>query len=832
MPIVDNTSGIVNGVVKSNALAVTGEQPIVLAPGSDELNAPKTRIPTAFGAYAVYTSVRNAHIRRCKTYGRIQGMIDGNPPYSRDSVKRGGMLASSNVNWRDGEAFIESVSLAYWSLFNDVQCIAKVETDISAPYENPVIGKIVSEEFDRALRGWSRFSSLMNQHQLDLIKFGASYIFWPDEDDWRFDVADVWRFLVPERTRNHEDFITICFIEHVMNAQEIWDIIDMEDAGDWNKDVLKAVLIFNANLGNRQKTYTDQFFGEIQQMIRNGDTRMDQLYNDDILFISAFIKEYDGSVSRGIFQPNMPGLTNGKFSGKLNQNDYAFFSQSQYREMKEAFKIFTFTPGERYLHGLKGIGHRIFNTVEGMTQLDNSLMDALRRGSTVLVRTRAGKNRDLKQIQFMHGGFVDVGESEFIQNLMGANLAPNVQGVQYFRSKLEANNNISGAFMNSPDGKPRTLGEVRFQATKEARVQKNRIAHYYEQLDYLFREIFRKMLKNKSDPVVKRMMERCEQRGVPKEFFELSRANEGQNGLPDHMDITATRASGSGSQVADQIETQTMMQILPVLGEKGREAVVEDFIAANRGYRYIDRYYPQEDRENSPSDEESTASVENNQLEKGEMVVVGNDQNHAIHAKSHLARLQQIAQGFNEAEMSAREAGSETPQIDAGQYGNYSLFEVDIAFQTVGPHFVRHLLFLSQDPTRKDLAKSLNAKWAILANYGDKIANNAQEARDKQIRDLRKQDEQMSAMEGEERLKMAEIEMNGRLKLRKLEEDSQRSARRDQLQFLLGRMKVSFENEVKKAKAISEIGIAQAKAAAEEISEQEKVSGKERSEVF
>jgi len=834
MPIRSSDEDYVDEISKNSPFsAAIGEQQITLVPGTeDDVKAPRHRIPTAWAANTVYTSMRNSHIRRAKTFAKIQGMVDGNPPYGRDSVKRGGLLATSNVNWRDGEAVVESVALAYWSLLNEVQYIARFSTDIGDPYQNPVIGEIVSEEFDKVLRSWDKFQTLMSQHQLDLIKFGVSFVFWKDERDWRFEVADVWRFLVPEKTRNHEDYMTVVAIEHVMSAQELWDIVEKDNPKGWDQDVVKAILIYAAQLKDK-KQYSNQYFAELQRRIRNGDVRVDEIYNDDILMVSLFVKEFDGSVSRGMFQPYLPGLTSSKGVMDLDQRNFAYFMPNQYSSMTEAFKLFTFTEGEQYVHGNKGIGHRIFNTIEGMSQLDNSLMDAARRSATVLVRTRSGRNRDLKQIQFVHGGFVDVGEAEFVQNLMGSNLASNVQASQYFRAKMEANNNISGAFMNSPDGKPRTLGEVRFQATKEAKVQKNRIAHYYEQLDYFLREIFRKMLQNKSDSVVSLFIDRCIKRGVPEEFFELTSENEGQNGLPAHVELQAVRASGSGSQVADQIETQTMMQILPTLGEKGRKAVLQDFVAANRGYRYIDRYLPEEDNQNLPGNEDNLASIENNQLEKGEMVVVSSDNNHAIHAQRHIERMTQLAQGFNEAESAARESGSQTPQLDAEKFGNYSLEEIDVAFQTLGPHFVRHLIFLSQDPTRKSLAQSLMARWAILANFGDKIANNAQEARLSEQRNIQKQQEELNSMDMEERVKMREVEMAANIKMAKLRADIQRGATRDQLQYLLARQKVSFENDVKKAKAISEIGTNQAKAAADiRQTQYEETTGRGQEELY
>lgn len=808
----------------------TGKESIEVEDG--HIAAPENVVPSAAAAKTIYERMRESHFKRARTFARIQGMIDGNPPYAPSLMKKHGMTTTSNVNWRDAEAIVDSVCLTYWSLFNDVQYIADFNTSLADDSSNAIIGETVSRHWDRIVREWPRFQEIMSENQKDLISFGSSFVTWPDEEDWRFESTDVWRFLVSEKTRNSTELIGLCAVEMVMTAQELWAIYEGleedDESSEWNKEAVGDILLHHSNYKKIEgdKRYSGQILAELQTRIRNGDANIDDLYNDDIPLVSMLIRELDDSrISRGIFSPEIVVVG--------GSGDWAYFSDRQYEEMSHAIQTFSFTPGEKYIHGNKGIGHRIFNTIEGITQIDNSLMDSIRRSSTVLVRSRTGRNKDFKQIQFNHGGFTDIGEAEYIQNLMGSNNGSNIEGVRYFRGKLDFNNNISGATMNNPDGKPRSLGEVQIQATKEAKVQKNRISHYYDQLDCLFREMVRKMLLAKESSAgyefVKLWKERCIADGVPEEFFILTDSNAGQNGLPEHMTVRATRASGSGSQVADQIETRSMMTLLPTLGERGRQNVLSDFVAAHRGHQYIDRYLPDEDRQQQPVGDDTIASIENNQLEKGELVIVSPDNNHAIHGPRHIERMDQIATIFNEAEDAARNAGSKTPSVDAGQFGQYSLEEVDVAFQTLGPHFVRHLLFLQQDPTRAALAQSLARKWAILANFGDKIAHNAQEHRVAKMRELQEQQEELDALDGEERIEQRKLEIELSLKEQKLRGEMQLAANRDQLKFVLERQKVSFENQIKKAKAISDIAIQESK---NKETPREQLDGKGSNELF
>ena len=233
MSEINNTTSHGFGHVPANGIA-----PIEQV-DEDEFEAPDNIIQDAESARVIYDKMRRSHAKRSHTYAKIQGMIDGNPPFSKRTLARAGQHTQSNVNWRDGESIYESVALAYWSLFNDVEFVAEFETNIADPAANPVIGKIVAEEFDKVLRQWKSFYRLMALHQGDLIKFGTSFVTWPDERDWRFDVADVWRFLVPERTRNDIESINLCAIEHVMSAHELWNIFEtyprrqMGQRGSW-----------------------------------------------------------------------------------------------------------------------------------------------------------------------------------------------------------------------------------------------------------------------------------------------------------------------------------------------------------------------------------------------------------------------------------------------------------------------------------------------------------------------------------------------------------------------------------------------------------------------
>ena len=184
----------------------------VIDPSSnDAAVAPMRVIPTAQAALAIYRNLRDRNLKRIGGYQKIQGMLDGNPPYNPARMMKEGLSDMCNVNWKDGEALYRQAVLAYWSLFNQVEFIADFKVTLDEPKEmamgegsgytpegrkaasvmNAELGKIISEEWNNVIRSWPSFNKRMNFHQGELLKFGLNAIIWPDERDWRFKPVSV-----------------------------------------------------------------------------------------------------------------------------------------------------------------------------------------------------------------------------------------------------------------------------------------------------------------------------------------------------------------------------------------------------------------------------------------------------------------------------------------------------------------------------------------------------------------------------------------------------------------------------------------------------------------
>lgn len=748
---------------KKNDANPTGRNTLAQKDGS--IKAPDNVISSEAGARSMVNRIARAHNKRVFTYERIQGLIDGNPPYNPARMRQAGVNDMTNVNWKDAAAIFKAYTLTFWSLFNDVRFIAEfIVTLAEDKGQNSFWGQVLSEEWDRIMKMWPGFKKEMEFHQGELVKIGLNTVVFFDEHDWFFKPINFKKVYIPDETLNNIEDISCFAVERTFTAQflyQTWEKFKDSDKKEWNAKALEKILFQTANISDSQKTSLNGF-EDIQRSIRNNDIQFEELYNDQIHFVSIFQKEYDGKVTHLMIH------------NSIATDECPYYVDRQYERMSECVHFFTLEPGEEYLHGAKGLGQAVYSAIEATTRLECSLIDQATRAGSLIMKSGATRGTDARVIKFIHGGVIDVGEAEIQQNQLGSNIAGSINVAQYFKQKIFANNNMSGLDPQAPD-RERSTRQVQMQATKEARVQKNTVSHYYDQIDPFFSEIVRKQLNCKAGkpgyPYVKMWKENCIQRGVPEQVFEVLKKDLSPNGLPKYIQVFASRASGSGSQIADQTEAQSMMTILPTTGERGRKKILQDFVTAFRGFRYVDRYLPPEDQQQEPVADDTIASLENNQLSKGDQVVVSPDNNHAVHAPAHIRMLNEAMQEY-----------TQTPEPP------FELLDkVDHIFASGGPHLTRHLMYLSQDPTRRSLMEQLRAQWAILANFGDMIKNNAQRARQARVDQMQNQQQQVDKTQGELQVKQMKTEGELAIKVDKMRADVQRDRERDQNKFLLSR---------------------------------------------
>src|SRR4051812_20790711 len=77
---------------------------------------PKSRIQTASAVRNRIGELRKAEETRSERRARQNGLLDGNPPYTRSQLKQAGRGNDTSINLRTGEGILDAAKTPYYDL--------------------------------------------------------------------------------------------------------------------------------------------------------------------------------------------------------------------------------------------------------------------------------------------------------------------------------------------------------------------------------------------------------------------------------------------------------------------------------------------------------------------------------------------------------------------------------------------------------------------------------------------------------------------------------------------------------------------------------------------
>jgi hypothetical protein len=266
---------------------------------------------------------------------------------------------------------------------------------------------------------------------------------------------------------------------------------------------------------------------------------------------------------------------------------------------------------------------------------------------------------------------------------------------------------------------------------------------YYQQMDALYAEMYRRAVNAPSDTVpggerAREFVKRCEKDGVTLDY------------LKEVEFVKASRVVGQGSEFLRQQSTEMLFaSVLPMLPEGGRASLIKDVIASRAGQHAVERYYPEAEASKLPSDQEAIAMGQVADMKIGVPAVVTETQNPVIFAGIFLQAADQAA-------------GSLEQGADPAEVARF----LDLAGQAIAQHLQR----MAGDPSRKAVVKQMTEQWKKLAQVHDQLV---------QMLEQQQQEQQERAAE----LQQQQSQMNGELMLAKQRQDAELAMKNQKNQF-------------------------------------------------
>lgn len=663
-------------------------------------SAPRQRISTAQQVRDIYNKAVRDNQVRSRQRALVKGLVDGNPPHDQAKLDQSGQRYRANFNNGKAESYLNTAKDSFYDLFSEVPNKATIMVDGEGP-EIVEWGEKVTKHFEWLQNQDDTFDFTIQVSQHDMVLYGIGPVVWEDDYDWRVKRVPATNVYVPMHCKaNVTDFQWV-LIYRLMPVGELYAFISDEEAAKargWDPAAVKKSIVNSGQPAGTMANNRDWRKWEIwQQAFRDGDLWVSDSTRQ-VGVIQMLYQEFsvDGE------QPKISEVWVDVSPG-ADQQAFLFRKANRYDDMRQAMVAFFYDRGDGSAHGVRGLGVKMQKLLTAENRLQNSMVDNAFARSSIMVKPLGNQPQSSMSP-------VALGPWTLLPN--GFEVVTGIQNAGVIDAQLSAGRELDATLtanlaqyrqnQSKTEGNPRTAFEVAQNVSQSSSLQRTQIARYYEQLDDMYAERFRRAsnpdipssTKNKWLKLALEFQARCAMDGVPPEVLKACK-------------VKATRTVGQGSPI---MRIGMLNQILGTLGgmlpEDGKMRLVRDLIAAQAGQEQVNRYMPTNPNQQTyAATQVWEAQVENGSLRDGTQITITPLQNDVLHLQEHISFASQAA--------SAVQQGADPA-------------EISVALNAIGRHAALHLQRLSTNPMRQAEFKAIKQQFDALARVADQITEMAE----------------------------------------------------------------------------------------------------------
>ena len=648
---------------------------------------PTKRLKDARTGRELFETLRRADEENAKTRAKVQAMFDGKPPYDPAQLIKSQQSYRCNLNFGEAESLLEYAMSGYVDLLNSVEDLVYTPTTWGEPNEREHYSAIISSEITRTIREWPQFYFNFLHLCTQFVGHGLGIGHFEDRFDWRFRAAGQSDFLIPRGSMASEDEMEVACARRTYPLHEIWSKIrDAQSAGDagWDVDVTRKALSTCTD-STSAKTFE---FEKMETELKNNDW-LSTARATTITLIHLWVKEFDGTVTHYIV------------TEKGGVNEFLYTGDGFLGSMQQGFVMFPYGLGTNsHYHGIRGLGYKIFSSIQVSNRLRSQLVDGAMLASSVMLQP--GSETDFTNVALTYyGAYAVVAPGMTVVPQATPNFQNSVIPVlNDMGSQLQQRTGQYTTQSLFDTGKERTRFEVAAHMEAASKLSITALNLFYQPWDRLVREIVRRMIRPdyvKDEPggeAIEFLRYRLQLAGVPLEAFQ---------GI-DIGNVRAVRSVGAGSPAARTVALGNLREIMSVYDPVGRHNLLRDATVAEVGTTQADRYIKRDPGPRQPVDAK-IAMLENDALVQGRQIPVMQEELHLVHIEIHLEALGQ----FIEQEQEGTPIEDLVPRMMA-------LYE----------HTVAHLEFVQGDVTMQEQVatyrQSLQQAGEIISNGMKRLA--------------------------------------------------------------------------------------------------------------
>lgn len=696
---------------------------------------PVTRLEGAAETAEIVRQLIEADQKRNATDAKVKGMIDGNPPYDQASLNELNQSWRCNVNWRIGEAFLNIGLSTYWDIISEgptkATCLCRWGESSDQMQE---WGGIITEEYQRLNDEDSSLTNMFRDSQHDMVLYRMGPVMWHDAFDFRAKPIRCSNLLTLDKTKSHINEWKLMVVRTNYTADELYGCIQNEKAAKaygWNTTFAREVLQKAYPLSQYPQRRRDWTY--FQQAIRNNDLHV-SMQAESIPIAHVLVREFakdgevEGRISHFMVVEDQPN------------KEYLYKRVGRYANWRQAICPFYYDTGDGEHHSVKGLGVKAYGALDKINRLMCHEVDMAFLGSGMNFQFQGAVDKEKLQLTTLGPvNFWDSGITLLPAHNTGQLIAAPGMVRNALLNTVTSNLSQYRQGLERETGNPITAREVNYRAENQNFVAKSGLTYYFEQLDDLYAERFRRacnpnlMEHNPGGVEALKFQNRCIKRGVPKEALQ-------------RCYVTATRTVGYGSADARLQALGRLFGRYPLYDETGQKRILEDITSADVGHTLMRRYVPASESNPTMDFQKSQAQDKVGLIKQGIPPMITSDQNPVIYADTYILAaaqaLDSLEQGANPAEV---------------------VVFVDLAGQSAAHQMQRFV----NDPMRKQAYKELEDRLNDVGHKNDQWKKQLQQ----QAEQKQQQGEKTQSFMTDEELKQRKNEADISRKERKLQVD-------------------------------------------------------------
>ncbi len=689
----------------------------------------------------------------------VKGLVDGNPPYNDSRKRAEGRGWECNLNFMEGQAIMDSSAVPYYALFANVpyfaDCCPRYQQD------NPDFltwkAKITSG-FTNLLKRWPAFNWNIQQVSYWMRLHGIGHAYFDKDGDWRFRGIETGMVLIPKGAPSCiDDRMPFIIIRVAYRIVELWDWIkdpvSAEKAGCNVSAIKDAIRYGMKGFAPSGSQWWAQPWEYYERILNNNDLTVSFTDSDLVYCAHILVQEFakpgkPKKISKFLFT-EFEVVPTANPTNVDKDKSFLFADPNSYESFTQCLVSFFQNTGDGTYHSVRGLAMKAFKHLEVSNRLKCQTVNRAFLDSSLIFQRGSGRNTERVQLA-VWGSVVNLPANGEIKQIAVQGGTQGVMEVDRMLTNHLANN--IGMFnqrtLSREDGKGEqpTATQVNQQVAKESTLSEGQITLFYQYLDTLYTEMFRRAADNStSDAEAKRFQKELFDQGVPRQA------------LADMEYVRANRQSGYGSPQMALLKQQQMMPLVPMLPEQGKENWLRQAVTTIEGPEKVDSFVP---KQYIPNQDDSIAALENGLIQEGRAPVIATGQDDVVHLNSHGQDAQDVLGPLAQAMDQGQQIDPATLQ-DAEKYGS-----------TMIPHYEEHLTRLKNDPMRRDQGKLFEAQFKQLVSFDQKLRIELRQAqRDQEI--AQQQQQQATALSALDQAKVQSIQTQTQLAAQKTQSQIQ-----------------------------------------------------------